>query len=133
VTRYHSYHYLGFADTQWKLFEKQIPPRVKPLLYLYRVLLTGIHLMQTGEVEANLVRLNENAKLPYLDDLILQKTNGTEHTELSEVDVSFHQGEYQRLRRELQEAHEDSKLPETPGCAAALNDLLIRLRLGESH
>src|SRR5256885_249867 len=41
ITRYHAYHYLGFAETQWKLFEKENPPRVKPLLYVYRVLLTG--------------------------------------------------------------------------------------------
>ena len=40
------------------------PPRVKPLLYVYRVLLTGIHLMRTGEVEANLVTLNEEFRLP---------------------------------------------------------------------
>ena len=58
VTRHHAHNYLGFAETQWKLFEKENPPRVKPLLYVYRVLLTGIHLMQTGVVEANLVRLN---------------------------------------------------------------------------
>src|SRR5437762_1522157 len=32
VTRHHSHHYLGFAETQWRLFEKE-PPRVKPLLY----------------------------------------------------------------------------------------------------
>ena len=59
ITRHHAHHYLGFAETQWKLFQKETPPRVKPLLYVYRVLLTGIHLMRTGEVEANLVRLNE--------------------------------------------------------------------------
>src|SRR5690349_5071802 len=45
ITRYHAYHYLGFAETQWKLFEKETPRRAKPLLYVYRVLLTGIHLM----------------------------------------------------------------------------------------
>src|SRR5580704_7562174 len=73
VTRHHAHHYLGFAETEWKLCEKENPPRVKPLLYVYRVLLTGIHLMQTGLIEANLVRLNETAKLPYLDDLIQQK------------------------------------------------------------
>src|ERR1043165_83342 len=50
ITRHHSHHYLGFADTQWKLFRKEDPPKVKPLLYVYRVLLTGIHLMRTGEV-----------------------------------------------------------------------------------
>lgn len=58
ITRHHSHHYLGFAHTQWRLFAKESPPRVKPLLYVYRVLLTGVHLMQTGEIEANLVTLN---------------------------------------------------------------------------
>jgi uncharacterized protein len=48
ITRHHAHHYLGFAATQWKLFQKEDPPRVKPLLYVYRVLLTGIHLMRTG-------------------------------------------------------------------------------------
>jgi predicted nucleotidyltransferase len=61
ITKHHAHHYLGFAASQWKLFSKESQPRVKPLLYVYRVLLTGIHLMRTGEVEANLVRLNESA------------------------------------------------------------------------
>jgi len=51
VTRHHSHHYLGFAATQWSPFEKDNPPRVKPLLYVYRVVLTGIHLMRTGQIE----------------------------------------------------------------------------------
>ena len=38
--------------------------RIKPLLYVYRVLLTGIHLMRTGKVEANLVVLNDEFRLP---------------------------------------------------------------------
>jgi predicted nucleotidyltransferase len=59
VTKHHSHHYFGFAETQWKLFDKERPRRVKPLLYVYRVLLPGIHLMRAGEVEANLLRLNE--------------------------------------------------------------------------
>jgi predicted nucleotidyltransferase len=59
LTRHHCHHYLGFAQTQWRLFAKETPPRVKPLLYVYRVLLTGIHLMRTGELEANLVNLNQ--------------------------------------------------------------------------
>jgi hypothetical protein len=32
-------------------------------LYVYRVLLTGIHLLRAGEMEANLVRLNEPFRL----------------------------------------------------------------------
>src|SRR5262249_2483752 len=65
VTRGHVHHYLGFAHTQWRLFERAEPRKVKPLLYVYRVLLTGIHLMRTGVVEANLVTLNEDFRLPY--------------------------------------------------------------------
>src|SRR5882672_9033123 len=78
ATRHHAHHYLGFAETQWKLFEKENPPRVKPLLYVYRVLLTGIHLMQTGVIEANLLRLNDAAKMAYLDELIQRKVGGAE-------------------------------------------------------
>lgn len=70
IARHHSHHYLGFAATQWGLFEKENPPGVKPLLYVYRVLLTGIHLMRSGRIEANLVRLNEEFRLPFVRELI---------------------------------------------------------------
>ncbi len=129
ITKHHAHHYLGFAETQWKLFQKAEPPHVKPLLYVYRVLLTGIHLMRTGEVEANLVRLNETFKLPYLPELIERKTSGTEKVTLDQADLSFHEQEYQRLRAELEEASAQSQLPEQPMAAAAINDLLVRIRM----
>lgn len=129
LTKHHAHHYLGFATTQWKLFLKEDPARVKPLLYVYRVLLTGIHLMRTGEVEANLVRLNEEFNLPYLPDLIERKTSGTEKGTFDQADLSFHEQEYERLRAELEKAFEQSDLPDQPSGAAALDDLLIRLRL----
>lgn len=129
VTRHHVHHYLGFAETQWGLFTKENPPRVKPLLYVYRVLLTGAHLMRTGVVEANLLRLNETARLPYLDDLIGRKLAGAEKSALPTADVDFHRGEYERLCRELRAASEASPLPEAPRTSAALHDLLVRLRL----
>ncbi len=129
LTRHHSHHYFGFAETQWKLFDKDRPRRVKPLLYVYRVLLTGIHLMRSGEVEANLVGLNESFKLPYIAELINQKLSGPEKSTLSEVDVEFHLREYNRLRAELETAYQASALPETATGKAALNDLLLRLRM----
>jgi len=130
VTRHHCHHYAGFAETQWKLFNKQRPHRVKPLLYVYRVLLTGIHLMRTGEVEANLVRLNEEYRLPCLPDLIARKLAGPELSILAETDLPFHEAEYQRLTRHLAEAAQESKLPPVSAAKPALNDLLVRLRLG---
>lgn len=130
ITRHHAYHYLGFADTQWGLFSKEHPPRVKPLLYVYRVLLTGIHLMRTGVIEANLPTLNAEYKLPYIDDLIARKTGGQEKSTLDGTDFSFHQGEFQRLRARLEAEHASSTLREAAASRDAMNDLLIRVRLG---
>jgi len=131
VTRHHVHHYLGFAARQWKLFLQETPPKVKPLVYVYRVLLTGINLMRTGEVEANLLKLNESAKLPYIDELVERKLSGPEKGRLDSADLEFHEREYQRLVAELELAGERSSLPERPTGKRALNDLLVRLRIGD--
>ena len=71
------------------LFQKADPPRVKPRLYVYRVLLTGIHLMRTGEVEANLARLNDTVRLPYIAEFIERKTSGLEKVRLEQADEAY--------------------------------------------
>jgi uncharacterized protein len=129
ITKHHAHHYLGFAQTQWKLFEKEHPRRAKPLLYVYRVLLTGIHLMRSGEVEANLLTLNASFKLPYIGDLVARKLAGPEQSTLPDADVEFHRSEYDRLRAELESASATSALPDGPGARDPLNDLLVRLRM----
>lgn len=131
VTRNHAHHYFGFVETQWKLFSQETPPRVKPLLYVYRVLLTGIWMMRTGEVEANLVTLNESFRLPYIPDLIARKLGGPERSTLDDADMVFHQAEFERLRAELESAQAASTLREVPSEAtrAAVNDLLVRIRM----
>lgn len=129
ITRHHAHHYLGFARTQWKLFAKERPQRIKPLLYVYRVLLTGIHLMKTGQIEANLVNLNDRFQLSYLSELIAQKRESTEKSVLVDANVALYQTEYERLYRELEEASQKSDLPETPSAKEVLNDLLVRSRL----
>ena len=129
ITRHHAHHYLGFAATQWKLFRKEEPPKVKPLLYVYRVLLTGIHLMRTGKVEANLLTLNETAKLPYIEELVKRKLAGPEKGRLDATDIEYHEREYERLVAELEAAMADSTLPEQATAKAPLNNLLVRLRV----
>ncbi len=128
VTRYHSHHYLGFADTQWRLFEKEEPRRAKTLLYVYRVLLTGIHLMRTGRIEANLVILNDDFRLPYVADLIAEKTQSGERSAAAAPDVSFHRSEYTRLCALLEAESARSRLPEAATTREALNDLLVAIR-----
>lgn len=87
--------------------------------------------MRTGEVQANLVTLNEEFRLPYIADLVARKLAGPEQSTLDDADIAFHEKEYQRLRGELQAAHEASQLPELPSdeTRKALNDLLVRVRL----
>ena len=85
--------------------------------------------MRTGEVEANLVRLNESAGLSHLDELIARKVEGAEKSTLDNADLDFHFGEYERLRGELEAAHQDSHIQETSDAQHALHDLLVRVRL----
>lgn len=123
-------HYFGFAENQWRLFEKKDPPRVKPLLYIYRVLLTGIHLMQSGELECNLLKLNGEFKIAVVDDLIAMKTATQEQIELPNADLVFYRSEYDRLRALLVESEENSPLPLDADVLDDLNALLLQLRLG---
>jgi predicted nucleotidyltransferase len=129
MTRHHSHHYLGFAATQWSLFQKENPPRVKPLLYVYRVLLTGIHLMRTGTVEANLVKLNGEFRLPYISELIDRKVHGAEKGTLESNETDYHRQEYKGLIARLEAEAPRSHLPDEPTSRDALNDLLVRIRL----
>jgi uncharacterized protein len=127
LTRNHARHYRGFAAGQWKLVEQE--RLVKPLLYTYRVLLTGIHLMRTGELQANVLALNEHFKLPQLPELIATKVGGTEKERLKDEDLRFHRAEYDRLMVQLQEAQDQSKLPDQADAETELNQILVQLRL----
>jgi uncharacterized protein len=127
ITAHHAYHYLGLARNQWELFQKE--QRVKPLLYAYRALLSGIYLMQTGEVEANLVHLNTVYKLPHIPDLVARKSAGAERGVLDQADSTFHTAEYERLRAQLEQAQADSALPRDTADKTPLHDFLLTIRL----
>lgn len=130
ITRHHAHHYKGFAHTQWELFHKESPRRVKPLLYVYRVLLTGIHLMRTGRVESNLPILNEAHRLPCIQDLIHRKVSTKEKATIEEADIAFHQREFERLLALLQAESERSALPEEASVRPQLDRVVIEARLG---
>jgi hypothetical protein len=129
ITRHHRHHFLSFGKNQWETVVKGGKPTVKGLLYTYRVLLAGIHLMQTHQVESNLRKLNENFKLPHIDELIAKKSSGQEKDLFSGNDLAWHEKEYHRLCALLDEARDHSTLPDEPSGRAALDDLLVRLRL----
>lgn len=131
IARKHVKHYLGFADNEWTQFHRRPEKTVKRLLYVFRVLLTGIHLLRTGEVEANILALNERYALPYVDGLVAAKRANGEAAELpAGTTLPFYEREYARVRTMLLEAHQQSVLPEGPSPAARpeLDEFLRELR-----
>jgi len=99
-----------------------------PALRLSRPL-TGIHLMRTGTVEANLVDLNDEFRLPFVPELIDRKIQGAEKGTLETNEAEFHRREYESLVARLETEGMQSRLPDEPTCLDALNDLLVRIRL----
>ncbi|GAA0405445.1 nucleotidyltransferase domain-containing protein [Streptomyces luteireticuli] len=130
VTRHHAHHYRGFASTQWRLFGGR--PELKPLLYTLRVLLTGIHLMRSGEVEAHLPTLLDLVPAPgYVPELIAAKAVA-EHGALDGlVDAERLRADVEALHGELDAAQAASRLPEETGAGVydALHELVVRARV----
>ncbi|MFC4612987.1 DNA polymerase beta superfamily protein [Streptomyces maoxianensis] len=127
LTSHHAHHYRGFANTQWRLFEKT--GELKPLLYTFRALLTGIHLMRSGEVQAHLPTLLGEVDAPGdLPRLIAAKADA-EHRPASGVDRKRVRADVEALHEALEEARLASPLPDEPTAYDALRDFVIRVRL----
>jgi hypothetical protein len=127
------YHaYAGFARTQWQTWRngtQRGDGQVKTLLYAYRVVLTGIHVLTTGEVNANLADLAPIYGLPQLHDLIATKS--AEHA-VADLPLDEHDQRMIDLLAKLDEAYQASPLPATPTNRAALNDFVVRVRLAHA-
>lgn len=128
LTRHHAHHYRGFATTQWRLFGKT--GELKPLLYTFRVLLTGIHLMRAGEVQADLPTLTgQVVEAPaYLPDLVEAKREA-EHGPATGFTESSLRADVEKLHAVLDRAQADTRLPDEPTAYDALHDFVVRSRL----
>ncbi|MFF4649469.1 DNA polymerase beta superfamily protein [Streptomyces sp. NPDC001380] len=133
LTRHHAHHYRGFARTQWRLFDRT--DELKPLLYTFRALLTGIHLMRSGEVQAHLPTLAAEVPSapPYLAELVAAKA-AAEHglrRELSGAPAPERLlADTEALQEELAAAEEASRLPGLQGGHRELHELVVRARTG---
>lgn len=126
ITRHHYHHYRGFLATQRKLLQRQEPKQAKTLLYSYRVVLTGIHLLRTGEVEASLPRLAERYGLAFVSDLIALKQR--EKVVVPDLDWSWHEARLSALEADLDRAYQESRLSEERD-RDAVSQFLVERRL----
>lgn len=84
--------------------------------------------MRSGEVEANLVTLNQDFHLDFLDELIKLKLEGPEKGRIERAQIEFYEKKFLSLLEQLKLESERSRLPEEPTAMDALHDLLIRIR-----
>jgi predicted nucleotidyltransferase len=122
-------HYAGFANSQLGAALANEPPAAKKVLYVLRTTLTGTHLLQTGEVVADLALLATPLGFDGAHELIALKRAGER--------VPLDPGVWARWRQELDRAFQvlegarsDSPLPEEPpgNAARALEEWLVELR-----
>ncbi|WP_405959116.1 nucleotidyltransferase domain-containing protein [Streptomyces sp. NBC_00868] len=127
LTSHHAHHYRGFANTQWRLFEKAA--ELKPLLYAFRALLTGIHLMRSAEVQAHLpTLLAEVPEAPGRLAGLIEAKAAAEHGAYEGPPVAAVREEFEALHRVLDEAQAASALPEQGTAYDALDEFVVRRR-----
>ena len=121
------YHYRGFFHNQHKMITAgQLT--AKAVLYAYRVLLSGIHVLKTAQIEAHLPTLLETYSHPSVQDLLEMKRQGHEKGQLDDELVRLHLAALAELEIALNQAFQESTLPEQVANWDALSDYVVRAR-----
>ncbi|MEO8797645.1 MAG: nucleotidyltransferase domain-containing protein, partial [Polyangiaceae bacterium] len=118
-------HYRGFAQNQLRLLENE--PTAKKLLYVLRTATTGIHLLTTGELEADLTRLMHRYDLADAATLVERKRMG-ERVGLDPKLLEAWRPRVDALFARLDAAHEASALPEHPTNENEVKEWLLSVR-----
>ncbi len=128
ISRRFAGHYKGFFQGMQR--EHALKQRAKTMLYSYRVALTGIHLMHTGELVGDATVLAPEYGYPEVLEVVRFKGESDEHATLPEdIDASMRAG-WTKLEAELVEAEAKSTLPVEPPNRADMDAWLRELRLG---
>lgn len=118
-------HYNGFARNQLGFLEKE--PTVKKLLYVLRTTLTGIHLLKTGELEADLTRLMDRYSLSEAQELVERKRSG-EQAPANAALLEAWRAPVDNLFAALDVARDASVLPEEPANCDEVRSWLVNTR-----
>ncbi len=122
-------HYAGFFRQTCQFFDRE--PRAKTLLYSIRVPLTGIHLLETGTVEANLASLAEEYGVSGVHEVIAHKQQHGEKAVIVPEQAAPLRRQWPALEERLLAAREASPLPPEPQGRDVLEDWLIQVRRRE--
>lgn len=116
-------HYSGFALSIYKKAHTSGWADVKEDLYLLRVLMTGITLLETGKVVVNLPELNKKFKFDVVPQLI--ELRGQSETARGMINLDKEASE---LFNRLDAAYKASNLPDRVQNVEKFNDFLLKIR-----
>jgi uncharacterized protein len=118
-------HYRGFAQNQLQFLEKE--PTAKKLLYVLRTTLTGVHLLETGELEPDLTRLMDRYDVADAAELVERKRAG-ERVGIAPELVGAWRPRVDGLLGRLDDARDRSLLPEEPPNIDEIQGWLLAVR-----
>lgn len=127
-------HYRGFFQgmrREAELQHRNNALTAKTLLYGYRVALTGIHLLATGELFTDVRPLAQERGLTLVPELVDIKSNAEFQTVSNDLLASV-EDDFHSLEAALLETVASSSLPSHPPNEAQLEDFVVRARLGAS-
>lgn len=119
-------HYRGFFKGCRREHENR--KQAKSLLYSYRVALTGAHLMKTGELVGDLLKLAPEHGFESVLELVEIKRGGREKEVLDEAVDQKHRARWDELDAYMAAQLEASSLPEEPTNREAMNTWTIERR-----
>jgi len=116
-------HYSGFALGVYKKAKASGWADVKENLYLLRVLMTGTHLLEKGEMVINIQDLNRRFGVREVDELVRIKAEAESAHNKFDLESSASE-----LFQKLDEAYKNSKLPDEVSGQEKFNDFLLKVR-----
>lgn len=122
--------YKGMATFNYKKFILQGRNTVKKYLYVFRGLMAGIYVLQTGLIEPNIAILNRYFKFPEIKELIRIKKSGENIPVPNTIDTGQLEKRINYLFEKIDEAYLKSRIPERPSLEEKekLNEFLKNIR-----
>lgn len=130
LSRRFYHHYRGFFQKKCDEYTKSANFPIKPMLYIYRVALTGIHLLLTGETVGDVKVTSAEHGFAEISELVEIYAATSEKSSLDEAASGRFVARWPLLQEKLDQALEKSPLPELPPGEEACSEWLITLRLG---
>lgn len=129
VSKQFYYHYRGYFQGMCREHIRSEPPRAKSLLYSYRAALTGVHLLQTGEMMADLTQLAPCYGFAVILDLIRFKRERGETSALDAAGCELWCSRWPELEALLEKAFQHSPLPDESPNRSAIDAWLVSRRV----